>query len=105
VISQAGVVVQAAGARGVLISSGASRAMELRGAYDTVNLATFFQLSTADAKAAMTTQCAKALAHGAARRTYKGVVQLEDSSFADDAVDTSMHMQVDASIMKATEGK
>lgn len=49
-ISQAGVVVQAAGARGVLISSGASRAMELRGAYDTVNLATFFQLSTADAK-------------------------------------------------------
>lgn len=43
--------------KGIVISSGASQAMELRGPNDVVNMATLFGLSTEFAKAAISKNC------------------------------------------------
>lgn len=63
--------------KGVIISSGARSAFELRGPYDVINLATLFGLSEQDAKAAVSRNCDAVLAHAKARKAYKGAVILE----------------------------
>lgn len=61
-------VVRATGGAGVILSSGAQRAFELRGPYDVANLGTLFGLSLAAAKAAVSTRTEAVLQHAAARR-------------------------------------
>ena len=61
-------VVRATGGAGVILSSGAQRAFELRGPYDVANLGTLFGLSLAGAKAAVSSRTAAVLQHAAARR-------------------------------------
>mmetsp|Transcript_28527 Transcript_28527/g.90917 ORF Transcript_28527/g.90917 Transcript_28527/m.90917 type:complete len:131 (-) Transcript_28527:98-490(-) len=63
--------------RGVIISSGARSPMELRGPYDVLNLGTLFGLTSKAAKDAITSSCRAVLEHGAARRTYKGIVSMD----------------------------
>ena len=61
-------VVRATGGAGVILSSGAQRAFELRGPHDVANLGTLFGLSLAAAKAAVSTRMVAVLQHAAARR-------------------------------------
>ena len=61
-------VVRATGGAGVLLSSGALRAFELRGPADVANLGTLFGLSLGAAKQAVATRMAAVLQHAAARR-------------------------------------
>lgn len=61
-------VVRATGGAGIILSSGAQRAFELRGPYDVANLGTLFGLSLAAAKAAVSSRTAAVLQHAAARR-------------------------------------
>mmetsp|Transcript_40678 Transcript_40678/g.68105 ORF Transcript_40678/g.68105 Transcript_40678/m.68105 type:complete len:285 (+) Transcript_40678:246-1100(+) len=75
-IGQAAALMKACGVGGVVLTSGALRAMELRGPYDVVNLASLFELNTNAAKAALASQCERVLAHGAARKTFKGIIQV-----------------------------
>lgn len=74
---QAAALIQAAGRNAVCVSSGAVRAMDLRGPYDVANLCTCFSLDPGSAKAAISEQCRKVLAHGAARKTYRGVLKVD----------------------------
>ena len=62
-------VVRATGGAGIILSSGAQRAFELRGPYDVANLGTLFGLSLAAAKAAVSSRTAAVLQHAAARRS------------------------------------
>ncbi|KAK6487550.1 UNVERIFIED_CONTAM: hypothetical protein FKN15_056127 [Acipenser sinensis] len=60
--------------KNIIISSGAEKPLELRGPYDIANLGLLFGLSEGDAKAAISTNCRKALLHGETRKTAQGVV-------------------------------
>ena len=62
-------VVRAAGGAGVILSSGALRAFELRGPYDVANLGTLFGLSLAAAKEAVASRALAVLQHAHARRS------------------------------------
>jgi ribonuclease P/MRP protein subunit RPP1 len=62
-------VVRAAGGAGVILSSGALRAFELRGPYDVANLGTLFGLSLAAAKEAVASRTLAVLQHAHARRS------------------------------------
>ena len=61
-------VVRATGGLGVVLSSGALRAFELRGPYDVANLGTLFGLPLAAAKEAVSARMAAVLHHAHARR-------------------------------------
>ncbi len=61
-------VVRATGSAGVVLSSGALRAFELRGPLDVANLGTLFGLPLAAAKEAVTARMAAVLQHAHARR-------------------------------------
>ncbi|XP_041124902.1 ribonuclease P protein subunit p30-like [Polyodon spathula] len=60
--------------KNIIISSEAEKPLELRGPYDIANLGLLFGLSEGDAKAAISTNCRKALLHGETRKTAQGVV-------------------------------
>ncbi len=62
-------VVRAAGGAGVILSSGALRAFELRGPYDVANLGTLFGLSLAAAKEAVASRALAVLQHAHSRRS------------------------------------
>ena len=61
-------VVRATGGAGVIVSSGALRAFELRAPYDVANLSTLFGLSSAAAKEALASRAHAVLRHADARR-------------------------------------
>ncbi|KAL3147192.1 hypothetical protein ABBQ32_002693 [Trebouxia sp. C0010 RCD-2024] len=71
---------RATGGKGIIISSGARSAFELRGPYDVINMATLFGLSEQDAKAALTTNCEAVLAHAQSRQAYRGTVLLTSTT-------------------------
>lgn len=70
--------------KGIVVSSSARSAFELRGPYDVINMATLFGLSEQDAKAALTTNCEAVIAHAQARKAYKGAVIIEAVQSAQD---------------------
>ncbi|KAJ1566145.1 Ribonuclease P protein subunit p30, partial [Cladochytrium tenue] len=77
-LSNAQALVNASGGKNIIITSQAQRAMDLRGPYDIVNLATLFGLSHDQAKKCLTSNCRSVLYHAATRRdTYRGVVAME----------------------------
>ncbi|XP_024362991.1 protein GAMETOPHYTE DEFECTIVE 1 isoform X2 [Physcomitrium patens] len=76
--SNAQVLQAATKGKGIVISSGASQAMELRGPNDVVNMATLFGLSTEFAKAAISKNCESVILHGVARKqAHKAAIILE----------------------------
>ncbi|KAH8973295.1 hypothetical protein BDL97_01G038400 [Sphagnum fallax] len=63
---------------GVVLSSGARQAMELRGPNDVINMGTLFGLSVEFAKAAVSKNCESVVLHGVARKkTYKAAILIE----------------------------
>lgn len=63
--------------RGIVLSSGARSAFELRGPPDVANLATLFGLNQRQAKVALTDAPAAVIEHGVVRRAYKGALTVE----------------------------
>ncbi|KAG0621244.1 hypothetical protein M758_3G004100 [Ceratodon purpureus] len=63
---------------GIVISSGASQGVELRGPNDVANMATLFGLSVQDAKTAITKNCESVILHGVARKkAFKAAIVIE----------------------------
>ncbi|XP_063077605.1 ribonuclease P protein subunit p30 [Engraulis encrasicolus] len=60
--------------KGVILSSGAEKPLELRGPYDIANLGIVFGLSEGDAKAAVSTNCRSVVLSGETRTTAFGIV-------------------------------
>ncbi len=60
--------------RGIILSSGARTAIELRGPYDVVNLATFLGLSEAQAHAAVGKNPAAVVEHAKKRKAFRGTL-------------------------------
>ncbi|KAG7671205.1 hypothetical protein Ndes2526B_g02328 [Nannochloris sp. 'desiccata'] len=60
--------------RGIIISSGARTAIELRGPYDVVNLATFLGLSEAQAHAGVGKNAAAVVEHAKSRKAFRGTL-------------------------------
>lgn len=63
--------------RGIIISSAAKSAMELRGPQDVVNLAIFLGLTQEQARRALTNNVAAALQHARTRKAFRGVLTLQ----------------------------
>ncbi|XP_041939259.1 ribonuclease P protein subunit p30 isoform X1 [Alosa sapidissima] len=61
--------------KGVILSSGAERPLELRGPYDIANLGIVFGLSEGDAKAAVSTNCRSVVINGETRTTAFGIIR------------------------------
>jgi len=64
---------RATGGAGIIISSGAQRAFELRGPFDVANLSTLFGLAPAAAKEAVSLRMHAVLEHAKRRKTVPGV--------------------------------
>jgi len=60
--------------KGIIISSGARTAIELRGPYDAVNLATFLGLSEAQAYAGVGKNAAMVVEHAKKRKAFRGAL-------------------------------
>ncbi|KAM3592658.1 uncharacterized protein V6R79_022995 [Siganus canaliculatus] len=60
--------------KNVIVSSGAEKALELRGPYDITTLALLFGLSDRDAKEAVSSSCRSALLHAETRKTAAGII-------------------------------
>jgi ribonuclease P/MRP protein subunit RPP1 len=60
--------------RGIILSSGARTAIELRGPYDVVNLATFLGMSEAQAHAAVGQNAAAVVEHAKKRKAFRGTL-------------------------------
>ncbi|TRY89384.1 hypothetical protein DNTS_024123 [Danionella cerebrum] len=60
--------------KNVIVSSGAERALELRGPYDIANIGLVFSLSEGDAKAAVSSNCRSVVLHAETRATASGVL-------------------------------
>ncbi|KAL2078636.1 hypothetical protein ACEWY4_026321 [Coilia grayii] len=60
--------------KGVILSSGAEKPLELRGPYDIANLGILFGLSEGDAKAAVSTNCRSVVLGGETRTTAFGII-------------------------------
>jgi hypothetical protein len=64
--------------KNIILSSGASKATELRSPYDVANLGTLFGLNFGNAKAAVSSRAASVLLRGEARwRAFRGAVAIE----------------------------
>ncbi|OCT71781.1 hypothetical protein XELAEV_18034759mg [Xenopus laevis] len=73
-ISNALSLMQVCKGKNIIISSGAERALEMRGPYDIATLGLLFGLTEGIAKAAISTNCRSAVLHGETRKTAFGVV-------------------------------
>ncbi|KAE8590780.1 hypothetical protein XENTR_v10018200 [Xenopus tropicalis] len=73
-ISNALSLMQVCKGKNIIISSGAERALEMRGPYDIATLGLLFGLTEGVAKAAVSTNCRSAVLHGETRKTAFGVV-------------------------------
>ncbi|KAL0035690.1 hypothetical protein WJX79_008885 [Trebouxia sp. C0005] len=92
--------------KGIVVSSSARSAFELRGPYDVINMATLFGLSEQDSKAALTTNCEAVIAHAQARKAYKGAVLIEAVRPAQDNIDqTSQAVQVPLAVRQIIQLK
>ncbi|XP_047464190.1 ribonuclease P protein subunit p30 isoform X2 [Mugil cephalus] len=60
--------------KNVILSSGAEKALELRGPYDITNLGLLFGLSDRDSKEAVSSTCRAVLLHAETRRTASGII-------------------------------
>ena len=75
-LANATALVRATGGRGLLLSSGAARAFELRGPHEAANLGTLFGLTQAAAKEALLGRALALLNRAAARRAAGGFASL-----------------------------
>ena len=75
-LANATALVRATGGRGLLLSSGAVRAFELRGPHEVANLGTLFGLTQAAAKEALLGRALALLKRAAARRAPGGLASL-----------------------------
>ncbi|GFS26283.1 ribonuclease P protein subunit p30 [Elysia marginata] len=66
--------------KGVIISSGAQKPIELRSPWDVINLGKVFGLSQLQAKDSISRNCRAVLKHGEARKTCKTVISVADAS-------------------------
>ncbi|KAI8920974.1 ribonuclease P/MRP protein subunit RPP1 [Powellomyces hirtus] len=77
-VSNAAALVRITRGKGVLLTSDARKAMELRGVYDVINLASIFSLPQDRAKHALDATCRAVLLHAATRKQiHRGVVAME----------------------------
>ena len=65
--------------RSIVLSSGARAAIELRGPYDVVNIATFLGLTESQAFAAVGKNAAAAIEHATKRKAYRGTLTMRVS--------------------------
>ncbi|KAI8827043.1 RNase P subunit p30-domain-containing protein [Fimicolochytrium jonesii] len=80
-ISHAAALVQATKGKNILITSEAQKAMEIRGPYDVINLATIFGMTREQAKNALDANCRAVVLHAATRRqTHRGVLSMESAA-------------------------
>lgn len=70
--------------RNIIISSGAERAIELRGPHDVANLGLLFGLNEAQAKNSVSRSCRSVLLHAEERRALKAAVALSMGDLQDD---------------------
>ncbi|KAK9807879.1 hypothetical protein WJX72_011994 [[Myrmecia] bisecta] len=70
-------LVRATRGQGIVVSSGARAAFDLRGPYDVLNLATLFGLHEGHAKAALTSRCQAVVEHARLRKAYKGAIRID----------------------------
>ncbi|KAI8925613.1 RNase P subunit p30-domain-containing protein [Entophlyctis helioformis] len=76
--SNAAALVRVTKGKHIVLSSAAAHAIELRGPFDVMNLATIFGMNMAQAKAAMTDTVRSVLLHAATRKdSYRGVLSME----------------------------
>jgi len=76
-ISNAANLVRVTRGKNIIISSEAQKALEIRGPYDIINLASIFGLNQALAKNCLTNNCRKVLLHSKTRKNiHKGVVSI-----------------------------
>ncbi|KAJ3429773.1 ribonuclease p protein subunit p30 [Anaeramoeba flamelloides] len=64
--------------KNLLIASGANDPINLRGPYDVMNMATFFNIPFNQAKNILTANSESVISHGVMRKTYFGVIKVED---------------------------
>ncbi|KAJ3292279.1 hypothetical protein HK104_005409 [Borealophlyctis nickersoniae] len=80
-ITNAAALIRVTKGKNVIITSEAQRAMEVRGPYDVINLASVFSLNQALARNCISSNCRSLLYRAATRReTYRGVMLMEPSS-------------------------
>nr|XP_034304631.1 ribonuclease P protein subunit p30 isoform X2 [Crassostrea gigas] len=70
--------------KNIIISSGAERAIELRGPHDVANLGLLFGLNEAQAKNCVSRSCRSVLLHAEERRALKATVALSSGDLSDD---------------------
>jgi len=76
-ISNAANLVRVTRGKNIIISSEAQKALEIRGPYDIINLASIFGLNQALAKNCLTRNCRSVLLHSKTRKSiHKGVVSI-----------------------------
>ncbi|KAL6067845.1 RNA-binding RNA processing protein rpp1 [Balamuthia mandrillaris] len=80
-ISNALALVRATKGKGLILSSEAYDAMELRSPYDVMNLTSMFGLDLAKGKAAISISPDATILHGETRKTHKGVVSMNPKYF------------------------
>ncbi len=77
------------GGRGVILSSRAAAALELRSPADVINLAVMLGFSPQSAKHAISTRCQQVMQHALTRRTTKGSILYAPPSLASSSSTTS----------------
>ncbi|XP_022302019.2 ribonuclease P protein subunit p30-like [Crassostrea virginica] len=70
--------------KNIIISSGAERAIELRGPHDVANLGLLFGLDESQAKNAVSRSCRSVLLHAEERRSLKAVIALSSGDLPED---------------------
>eukprot|EP01130_Rhizamoeba_saxonica_P010680 TRINITY_DN4403_c0_g1_i1.p1 TRINITY_DN4403_c0_g1~~TRINITY_DN4403_c0_g1_i1.p1 ORF type:complete len:147 (-),score=26.11 TRINITY_DN4403_c0_g1_i1:22-462(-) len=85
VIASAQDLVTASRAKNIIISSGCTNPMYLRGPYDVINLGTLFGLAPDRALSTVSKSCRIVLLHSETRKSVKGVFEIENAS-SDDAM-------------------
>ncbi|CAM6093465.1 unnamed protein product [Calypogeia fissa] len=74
--------------RNIIVSSGARRALELRGPNDAANMSTFFGLKLESAKAAVSRNCKAVLMRGVMRKaTHRDAIHITHTTETENAVD------------------
>ncbi|XP_018544227.1 ribonuclease P protein subunit p30 [Lates calcarifer] len=93
-IANANSLMESCKGKGVILSSAAEKALELRGPYDLTNLGLLFGLSDKDAKEAVSSTCRSVLLHAESRRTANGIIyttkSCSDSSCQQEAPDSEL---------------
>ncbi|CAL1580802.1 unnamed protein product [Knipowitschia caucasica] len=78
--------------KNMVVSSGAERALEIRGPYDVMNLSQLFGLTERHGKDAVTTNCRRVVLHAESRKTAGGIIRTfrrDEATVGTSTVDTS----------------